>query len=60
MKQSSLGALLASASPTTTILDHNFPFVEEKSANGNRLKTRLSHVGGSVQADCQCPTNGGF
>jgi hypothetical protein len=28
--------LLASDSPTATILDHNFPFVEQKSANGNR------------------------
>ena len=42
-------ALLASASPTATILNHNFPLVEEKSANGNRLKTRMSHVRGSVQ-----------
>jgi len=41
-------ALLASASPTATILNHNFPLVEEKSANGNRLKTRMSHVRGSV------------
>ena len=42
-------ALLASASPTATILDLNCPFVERKSANGNCLKTRLSHVRGSVQ-----------
>jgi hypothetical protein len=41
--------LLASASPTATILDYNLPFVYEKSANGYRLKTRLSHAWGSVQ-----------
>ena len=27
----------------------NFPFVQKKPTNGNRLKTRLSHVRGSFQ-----------
>ena len=40
--------MLASASPTATILDYNLPFVDEKSANGYRLKTRLSQRWGSV------------
>lgn len=35
--------------PTATIFNRNFPFVEEKSANGYRPKTRLSHAWGSVQ-----------
>jgi len=41
--------LLASASPTATILNYNRPFGYEKSANGYRLKTRLSHAWGSLQ-----------
>lgn len=41
--------MLASASPTATILDHDLPFAYEKSANGYRLKTPLSHAWGSVQ-----------
>jgi hypothetical protein len=40
--------LLASASPTATILDYNLPFAYEKLASGYRLKTRLSHAWGSV------------
>jgi hypothetical protein len=40
--------LLASAAPTATILVHNFPFAYQKSANGYRLKTPLSHGWGSV------------
>jgi hypothetical protein len=43
-----LETLLASASPTATIFNRNFPFVEENLANGYRPETRLPDAWGSV------------